>query len=520
MARIILVLGDQLSLGLSSLTAADRNCDIVLMAEVMEEARYVRHHRKKIALVFAAMRHFAAELAAQGWRVDYVRLDDAENSGSLREEVRRAIARHGGESVLTTEPGEWRLMRDMQAWPATTLLPDHRFLADRHGFAEWARERKGLRMEHFYRLMRRKTGLLMEDGKPAGGQWNYDHDNRESAPGALSLPSPLHFAPDAITREVLELVERCFPDHFGDLAPFWFATSRDQAEAAFDHFLTHALPDFGRYQDAMLAGHGFLHHAVVSPYLNLGLLDPLEMCRKVEAAWRAGRAPLNSAEGFIRQIIGWREFVRGIYWWQGPDYAASNALKAQRPLPEFYWSGETPMACLRACIRQTRAEAYAHHIQRLMVTGNFALLAGVSPYALHEWYLAVYADAYEWVELPNTIGMSQFADGGLLASKPYAASGAYIHRMSDYCASCAYDVKAKEGARACPFNLLYWDFIARHADLLRHNARMGPMLRVWDKFAPEKQAQLRRDAAAFLGKLGAFSNQMKASGGRKNGLEP
>jgi len=501
MSRLILVLGDQLTPGLSSLQAADRASDVVLMAEVMAEARYVRHHKKKIALVFAAMRHFAAELREQGWRVDYVPLDDPGNSGSLRGEVERAMVRHGCGAVIATEPGEWRLMQEMAQWPATTLLDDARFLADRHGFARWAQGRKGLRMEHFYRLMRRKTGLLMEGDQPAGGQWNYDHDNRERPPGALGLPTPMRFAPDAVTAEVLDLVARRFPDHFGDLTPFWFGTTRDQARAAFDHFLTHALADFGRYQDAMLTGHRFLHHAVVSPYLNLGLLDPLDMCQRVEAAWRAGLVPLNSAEGFIRQIIGWREFVRGIYWWRGPDYAASNALEAKRPLPAFYWTGDTPMACLRACITQTREEAYAHHIQRLMVTGNFALLAGIDPHELHEWYLAVYADAYEWVELPNTIGMSQFADGGLLASKPYAASGAYIQRMSDYCGSCAYDVKAKEGAKACPFNLLYWHFIARHAERLRGNARMGPMLRVWDRFAPEKQAQLLRDGQAFLDTL-------------------
>jgi deoxyribodipyrimidine photolyase-related protein len=314
----------------------------------------------------------------------------------------------------------------------------------------------------------------------------------------LGLPQPLRFPPDAITQEVLDLVARRFPEHFGDLEPFWFAATSVGAEAAFAHFLRHGLPDFGRYQDAMLSGHRFLYHAVVSVYLNLGLLDPLAMCRAVEAEWRAGRVPLNSAEGFIRQIIGWREFVRGIYWWQGPDYAWSNALGAHRPLPWFFWSGETSMACLHACITQTREEAYAHHIQRLMVTGNFALLAGVDPHALHEWYLAVYADAFEWVELPNTIGMSQFADGGLLASKPYAASGAYIHRMSDYCGGCAYNVKARAGPKACPFNLLYWRFIANHELRLRGNGRMAHMVRVWDKFPPEDRQALLAQADAFL----------------------
>jgi deoxyribodipyrimidine photolyase-related protein len=467
------------------------------MAEVMVEASYVGHHKKKLAFIFSAMRHFASELRQSGWRVDYIRLDDADNTGNLAGELARAMGRHGCAEAIVTEPGEWRLMEEMRQGPGTRMLDDDRFLADRHGFAGWAQTRLkpggDTRMEQFYRLMRRKTGLLMEDGQPAGGQWNYDADNRRPAPGALGLPQPMRFQPDAITREVLDLVAARFPDNFGDLEPFWFATTRTEAQAAFAHFLRASLPEFGPYQDAMLWGHRFLHHAVISPYLNAGLLDPLEMCRQVEAEWRAGRVPLASAEGFIRQIIGWREFVRGIYWWQGPDYARSNALDAHRPLPWFYWTGETDMACLRACITQTREEAYAHHIQRLMVTGNFALLAGVDPHALHEWYLAVYADAFEWVELPNTVGMSQFADGGLLASKPYVASGAYIDRMSDYCGGCRYDVRAKSGARACPFNLLYWHFIARHADRLRDNPRMAKVVQAWEALpSPAVRAKARR----------------------------
>ena len=499
--RLILVLGDQLSPGLSSLAAGDPRTDRVLMAEVMAEASYVPHHKKKLVLVFSAMRHFAQELREAGWQVDYVTLDDPANSGSLGGEVRRALARHDLSRVLATEPGEWRLMEEMRGWPDVELLPDDRFLADRAGFAGWAEGRKGLRMEHFYRLMRRKTGLLMDGGEPAGGRWNFDADNRSRAEPDLLMPQPPRFAPDAITTQVLDMVARRFPDNFGTLEPFWFAVTRADAEAAFAHFLTHALPRFGTYQDAMLAGRPFLYHAVVAQYLNAGLLDPLKMCRAVEAEWRAGRVPLNSAEGFIRQIIGWREFVRGIYWWKMPGYERVNALEADRPLPSFYWTADTRMACLNACISQTRDEAYAHHIQRLMVTGNFALLAGIDPHALHEWYLAVYADAYEWVELPNTVGMSQFADGGLLASKPYAASGAYIDRMSDYCRGCVYDVKAKAGPKACPFNLLYWDFIARHRERLVRNPRMAQMVRTWERFAPERQEQLRRDAARFLDAL-------------------
>ncbi|MDX2238410.1 MAG: cryptochrome/photolyase family protein, partial [Hyphomonadaceae bacterium] len=290
-------------------------------------------------------------------------------------------------------------------------------------------------------------------------------------------------------------------DHFGDLRPFWFGVTRADAEAARDHFMRAALPRFGDFQDAMLLGEKFLYHSVLSMYLNVGLLDPLDLCRRAETAYRTGAAPLNAVEGFVRQIIGWREYVRGIYFREGETYTRSNALEAHRPLPEFYWSGETDMACVRACVTQTREEAYAHHIQRLMVTGNFALLAGVDPHAVHEWYLAVYADAFEWVEAPNTIGMALYADGGALASKPYAASGAYIDRMSDYCRGCAYDAKAKTGPGACPFNALYWDFIARHRTRFAGNPRMANIVRTWDKLGAARQDELRAAAAAFLADL-------------------
>ncbi len=474
------------------------------MAEVQSEATYVKHHKKKIAFVFSAMRHFAEELRAAGWTVHYIRMDDPENSGTLSGEILRLAEQIGAKSVIVTEPGEWRLreeLRGLNTASGLTMLPDDRFLASHAEFEEWARGRKALRMEYFYRYMRRKTGLLMVGQQPEGNQWNFDHDNRKPASRQLRIPQPLRFAPDQITLNVLALVANHFGDHFGDLSSFWFGTTRADAEAALAHFLTTALPHFGDYQDAMLKGEKFLFHAVVSLYLNCGLLDPLETCRAVEAEYRAGRAPLNAAEGFIRQIIGWREYVRGIYWLKMPRYAKSNALGATRPLPGFYWTAETDMACIRACITQTRQEAYAHHIQRLMVTGTFAMLAGINPHELHEWYLAVYADAYEWVELPNTIGMSQFADGGLLASKPYAASGAYIDRMSDYCGDCAYSVKAKAGPKACPFNYLYWDFIARHRERIKANPRMAQMVRTWDGFDKDRQAEIKSDSARFLSGL-------------------
>jgi deoxyribodipyrimidine photolyase-related protein len=501
MKTLALFLGDQLSPSIAALKACDRADTVVLIAEVAAEATYVRHHKKKIAFLFSAMRHFAEELRAAGWTVDYVTLDDPGNSGSLGGEVGRAMARHGYAKVIVTEPGEWRLLEEMRGWADTTILPNDRFIADHAEFEAWAKGRKALRMEYFYRDMRRKTGLLMDGAEPEGGQWNFDHDNRKAAERDLLMPQPLRFEPDAITQEVLALVGARFDNHFGDLTPFWFGTTRGQAEAAFAHFLKTALPRFGDYQDAMLVGEKFLYHSVVSLYLNCGLLDPLEMCRAVEAEYRAGRVPLNAAEGFIRQIIGWREYVRGIYWLKMPDYAQSNALNATRRLPDFYWTAKTDMACIRAAVQQTKEEAYAHHIQRLMVTGTFGLLAGINPHELHEWYLAVYADAYEWVELPNTIGMSQFADGGLLASKPYAASGAYVDRMSDYCGTCAYNVKLKAGEKACPFNYLYWDFIARHRELVKGNPRMAQMVRTWDRFSDERQSAIRADSAMFLASI-------------------
>jgi deoxyribodipyrimidine photolyase-related protein len=314
----------------------------------------------------------------------------------------------------------------------------------------------------------------------------------------LGLPERLGFAPDALTREVLDLVEARFGDHFGDLEPFGYAVTAAQAKEALEAFITDCLPAFGDYQDAMAAGEPWLFHSVLSMYLNIGLLDPREAIARAEAAYRAGDAPLNAVEGFIRQILGWREYIRGLYWREMPGYAATNALAAHRPLPTFYWTGETDMACLRDVIMTTKRHAYAHHIQRLMVTGLFALLAGIDPRAVNEWYLIVYADAYEWVELPNVQGMALFADGGLLASKPYAASGKYIQRMSNYCAGCAYSVKETTGPRACPFNTLYWAFLIRHRERLSGNRRMAMIYRNLERVSQSRQDEIVASAEAFL----------------------
>jgi deoxyribodipyrimidine photolyase-related protein len=503
LVRLVLVLGDQLSPDLAALRAADRARDVVVMAEVMGEGTSVPHHPQKIALILSAMRKFAAHLQSEGWQVAYSRLDDPENSQTISGELLRRAVEFGAGEVLATKPGEWRVLRDLEALPVPVrVLADDRFLCSEAEFAAWAEGRKELRMEWFYREMRRKTGLLMEGDKPAGGRWNFDQENRKAAKADLLRPRPQDFAPDGVVEEVLDLVEVRFR-HFGRLRPFRWATDRAGASAALAEFVAERLPRFGAEQDAMLEGEAYLSHAVISPYLNLGLLGPMEVCRAVEAAWRAGRVPIAAAEGFIRQVIGWREYVRGIWALKGPTYLEGNALGHRRALPAVYWGGETRMACMAAAVGQTRDLAYAHHIQRLMVTGNFALLAGVDPARVHEWYLSVYVDAFEWVEAPNTIGMSQFADGGILGSKPYVSSGAYIDRMSDHCRGCGYRVKEKVGDGACPFNLLYWHFLDRHRGRFRANPRMGQMYRVWDGMEAGHREAVLAGAERVLARLEA-----------------
>jgi deoxyribodipyrimidine photolyase-related protein len=499
--RLVLILGDQLTPAVAALRAADKARDVVVMAEVRGEGASVPHHPQKIALILAAMRKFAVELREQGWQVAYSRLDDPENAQTISGELLRRADEFGAVEVLATKPGEWRLVQALEDLPLpVSILEDDRFLCSGAEFAAWAEGRKQLRMEWFYRDMRRKTGLLMDGDKPAAGQWNLDHDNRKAAKPDLLRPKPQDFVPDPVVEEVLDLVEGRF-SHFGRLRPFRWATDRAGALAALADFVAFRLRRFGEEQDAMLEGEAFLSHSLLSPYINLGLLQPLEVCRAVEEAWKAGRVPLAAAEGFIRQIIGWREYVRGIWELEGPAYLDRNALGHTRPLPSAYWGGETGMACVRAAVGQTRDLAYAHHIQRLMVTGNFALLAGVDPAKVHEWYLSVYIDAFEWVEAPNTLGMSQFADGGLLGSKPYVSSGAYIDRMSDHCGTCHYRVKEKTGERACPFNLLYWHFLDRHRERFRANPRMAQMYRVWDGMDEGHREKVLAGAEGVLARL-------------------
>lgn len=506
--NLVFILGDQLSPSISSLEGFDPAQDQVLMCEVDAETTYVRHHKKKLVFILAAMRHFADELVHRGFDVRYVRLDDAGNSGSFTGELLRAVEALKPQKIIITEAGEWRVTQAIARWPDQSGLPvevrpDGRFLCSRETFRHWADGRRELTMEFFYRDMRRRTGLLMQDGAPVGGRWNFDAENRKPAEPDLFRPKNVEFHPDAVTTCVMDLVARRFRDHMGSVDGFALAVTRAEAERVADVFITEFLPSFGDTQDAMLKGEPFLNHSLLSFYINVGLLDPIALCSAAERAYREGLAPLNAVEGFIRQIIGWREYVRGVYWLFMPDYAEQNFFAADRPLPAFFWTGETDMACLSTVIGETIANAYAHHIQRLMVVGNFAMLAGLDPKGVHEWYLEVYADAFEWVELPNVIGMSQFADGGLLGSKPYAASGAYIARMSDYCAGCRYDVRQKTGGGACPFNALYWDFLDRNIAKLSGNRRLAQTYATWRRMSESQRQGFRQSARTFLAKLDA-----------------
>ncbi|MBL6622419.1 MAG: cryptochrome/photolyase family protein [Alphaproteobacteria bacterium] len=507
MGALLLITGDQLSPQLASLKAADRQTDTLLMVEVAEEARSVLHHPKKLVFIFSAMRHFAEQLQENGWNIDYIKLEDPDNSQNFAGEIRRALTRHNANRLLLTAASEWRVLEMMRQWRdeldiPVEILEDDRFLCSTARFEAWASERKQLRMEYFYREMRRDWQILLEGDKPAGGKWNFDSENRKPPRDGLTVPPIPKITPDAITADVIELVATRFADHPGEIGGFSYATTHAEAEQHLAHFITHRLADFGSWQDAMLADQPFMFHALIGLYLNIGLLSPLDCIKQAEQAWQDGRVAINAAEGFIRQILGWREYVRGLYWLSMPDYARLNHLQAERPLPGFFWNGQTEMRCLSITVTQTLENAYAHHIQRLMVTGNFALLAGLSPRAVNDWYLAVYADAFEWVELPNVTGMALYADGGIMASKPYAASGAYINRMSDYCRGCAYNPSEKLSENSCPFNYLYWDFIARHEDKWQANARMGMMVRSWHKMEAGTQQALRGKAADFLAKLG------------------
>jgi deoxyribodipyrimidine photolyase-related protein len=513
MRTLVLVLADQLDARSAAFDGFDPAQDAVWMAEVAHEGTKVWSTQPRIAVFLAAMRHFREALRARGWRVFYRELTatagvwrgaDGKSRKSAAETFAAALAESlpglKPERVVMVEPGEWSVREEIAAAvPGITFVEDRHFLCSREAFAAHCEGRKQLRMEFFYREMRQRHGILMEGGKPAGGAWNFDSENRKSfgKDGPPLHRVPRKFAPDALTQEVLAIVQERFAKHPGDLSQFDWPVTAEQAEAALEDFIAHRLEAFGDWQDAMWTAEPWLFHSRLSAAMNLKLLDPRRVIAAAEQAWKEGRAPLAAAEGFIRQILGWREYVRGIYWRHMPGYLDMNALGAEQPLPHFYWTGKTEMACLRDCLHQTLRLGYAHHIQRLMVTGLYALLLGVDPRAVHEWYLAVYVDAVEWVELPNTLGMSQHADGGLMASKPYVATGKYIQRMSNYCTGCQYDPAQSTGPRACPFTTLYWDFLLQHEPLLRKNQRMAMQVKNLTRLDARQREAIQKQAATL-----------------------
>ena len=515
--HLIVILGDQLDETSAALRDMDPKQDWIWMAEVSHESTKVWSSKPRIAVFLAAMRHFRERLRGLGWTVLYRELlsegaewtgwgggavpstmDSEETfAGQLAWTIR--AVRPG--RLVMVEPGEWSVGEEIRRVAVRTGLPleirsDSHFMCSLEEFQRHASGRRQLRMEFFYREQRRRLGILMEGDQPAGGEWNFDAENREAfgKDGPVFVPPPRAFPPDALTARVLWMVRQRFTEHPGSVDRFDWPVTRSQALEALEDFVIHRLPQFGRWQDAMWTGEPWLYHSRLSVALNLKLLHPREVVQAVEECWKAGSVSLSSAEGFIRQVIGWREYVRGIYWTSMPDYLERNALEADQPLPEWFWTGNTDMNCLADTLRQTLDHGYAHHIQRLMVTGLFSLLLGVRPREIHSWYLAVYVDAVEWVELPNTLGMSQYADGGVMASKPYIASGKYIDRMSNYCRGCRYDPGESVGARACPYSTLYWDFLLRHEALLAGNPRMGMQVRNLGRLGPDRRRAIRAQA--------------------------
>jgi len=504
MKRLLLIFGDQLDPNSALFDDADPATDLFWMAEVLEESRRVRSHKIRSAFFLSAMRHFRNELRDRGFQVHYHSLRDERPASDFRSALLTDLNQIQPTEIRCVLPGEHHICTLLKELGGLTSIPLH-FAPDRHficapaEFREHAKGRKSLRMEYFYREMRLKTRLLLDQSaQPEGGKWNYDAANRSAFPktGPGEIPPHLSFAPDRVSREVLEDVDRHFPGHPGDLDTFDWPVTPWQARQALDDFIANRLPAYGKFQDAMWTGEPWLHHARLSAAMNVKLIDPLTVCQAAEAAWRTqpDRYPLEAVEGFVRQVIGWREYVRGIYWLHMPDYLQRNALEATLPLPSFYWDGKTDMNCLRESIAQTLRYGYAHHIQRLMVTGLFPLLLGVDPVQVHEWYLAVYLDAVEWVELPNTLGMSQYADGGLMASKPYVATGKYIQRMSNYCVGCRYKPDKKTGPDACPFTTLYWDFLLRHRERLAENPRMSLQVRNLERLSAPELDEIRAQA--------------------------
>jgi deoxyribodipyrimidine photolyase-related protein len=503
------IFGDQLSHNLDIVKNASAS-DIFLFSENSAQAKNISHHPKKIALIFSAMRHFAKELEEKGFKIDYIKFDDSQNKNSFTQELKRAIKTHNPSKIIICEPSEIAVFNEVKSWKNLLKLPleiqfDNRFLCSHAFFRKWSANRKELRLEFFYREMRKMHKILIDEkNKPIGGAWNFDAENRQALPKNIKIPKRISHKKDEITSEVLELVEKNFSENFGDLNPFHFAVNRVQALIEANHFIEKILPNFGAYQDAMATNEAYLFHSLLSCYLNIGLLEPLEICQMAQKSYEEGKSSLPSVEGFIRQILGWREYVRGIYWLYEGRYEEMNFFNAKNKMPALFWGAKTQMHCLSEVVNQTKIHAYSHHIQRLMITGNFALLTALNPKEVHRWYLEVYADAFEWVELPNTLGMALHADGGIMASKPYAASGKYVARMSNFCKSCKFNPEETLGEGACPLNSLYWNFLYQNQDKLKNNMRL--------KFAfsnLEKMPKAKLEAT--LEKAGEILNQISAN---------
>ncbi|WP_353225785.1 cryptochrome/photolyase family protein [Salinisphaera hydrothermalis] len=508
--NLVIVLGDQLDRGLSALDDYDADRDVVWMAENQTEATHVWCHKQRLVLFFAAMRHHREDLRGRGYEVWYHELqaDARHDSGTdFAAILSVAINELAPQRLVMTECGDYRV-RTLLAECADShglalqVRPDRHFYCSLDAFDEWASARNSLVLEHFYRGMRRAEDVLMDGDEPEGGQWNYDKDNREtfSRGGPGDLPHVRRFRPDEITRDVMAMVEDRFGDHPGHIEPFDLPVTHDEARTALRDFIDHRLPRFGDYQDALWTELHFAYHSRLSAALNLHLLDPRDCMDAAVAAYKNGHAPLNSVEGYVRQALGWREFVRGLYWHEMPGYARRNALRAQLPVPRAFWDGQTDMACIRDAMVNVLDHGYAHHIQRLMVLGLFALVAGVHPYRFHEWHMAMYLDAIDWVSLPNTLGMSQFGDGGIVGTKPYCASGNYINKMSNYCKNCRFNYKHATGDEACPITTLYWDFLDRNLEAFRDNRRMVFQV---------KNLEKKREDADFMTALRDQARELK-----------
>lgn len=508
MKTLRLILGDQLNLQHSWFDKVDEDVTYC-MFEMRQETDYVNHHIQKIVAFFLAMRSFADELSEAGHNVVYYKLDASQNKQGLIENLTALIEKDGFENFEYQEPDEYRLDKQLKAFCAdqkklsTRVYSSEHFLSERMELEKFFEGKKTYLMESFYRSMRKRYDILMEGGKPLTGKWNYDHDNRKKLPKDHIPPAPFVFKKDVT--DIYDLIKEQGVQSIGVLheEDFVWPTTRQESLALLDFFCEHCLIRFGTFQDAMTPGYWSLYHSRVSFALNVKLISPLEVIKKVVAYWEEHEDEVSIAqtEGFVRQILGWREYMRGVYWAKMPEFAEMNFLDHQRDLPGYFWTGDTKMACMKHAIQQSLHYAYAHHIQRLMITGNFALLAGISPDQVDEWYLGIYIDAIQWVEITNTRGMSQFADGGIVGTKPYVSSANYIDKMSHYCKGCYYNKKEKVGERSCPFNSLYWHFYDRHKDKLQGNPRIGMAYRLWNKMDTGKKEDILGQAEMHLNNI-------------------